>query len=68
VRFDRNGDDVAEDGWFDVSYHPARDFDGKVSGVLSLSIDVRSSEVADVNRPRSSPSLSSEGRSLLAMC
>jgi PAS domain S-box-containing protein len=40
VRFDRNGDGVAEDGWFDVSYQPARDFDGKVSGVLSLSIDV----------------------------
>ena len=40
VRFDRNGDGVAEDGWFDVSYQPARDFDGKISGVLSLSIDV----------------------------
>ena len=40
VRFDRNGDGVLEDGWFDVSYQPARDFDGKVSGVLSLSIDV----------------------------
>ena len=40
VRFDRDGDGVVEDGWFDVSYLPARDFDGKVSGVLSLSIDV----------------------------
>lgn len=40
VRFDRDGDGVPEDGWFDVSYQPARDFDGKVSGVLSLSIDV----------------------------
>lgn len=40
IRFDRNGDGVAEDGWFDISYQPARDFDGKVSGVLSLSIDV----------------------------
>lgn len=40
VRFDRDGDGVAEDGWFDVSYQPARDFDGKISGVLSLSIDV----------------------------
>ena len=40
VRFDRDGDGVAEDGWFDVSYQPARDFDGQVSGVLSLSIDV----------------------------
>lgn len=40
VRFDRNGDGVAEDNWFDVSYQPARDFDGKISGVLSVSIDV----------------------------
>lgn len=40
VRFDRDGDGLAEDGWFDVSYQPARDFDGKVSGVVSLSIDV----------------------------
>jgi len=40
IRFDRNGDGVAEDGWFDLSYQPARDFDGKVSGVLSLSIEV----------------------------
>lgn len=40
VRFDRDGDGVAEDGWFDVSYQPARDFDGTVSGVLSLSIEV----------------------------
>ncbi|HEX8252028.1 MAG TPA: PAS domain-containing protein [Thermoanaerobaculia bacterium] len=40
VRFDRDGDGVAEDAWFDVSYQPARDFDGKVSGVVSLSIDV----------------------------
>jgi PAS domain S-box-containing protein len=40
VRFDRDGDGIPEDGWFDVSYQPARDFDGKVSGVLSLSIDV----------------------------
>ena len=47
VRFDRDGDGVPEDGWFDVSYQPARDFDGKVSGVLSLSIDV-----TDRARPR----------------
>lgn len=47
VRFDRDGDGVAEDGWFDVSYQPARDFDGKVSGVVSLSIDV-----TDRMRPR----------------
>lgn len=40
VRFDRDGDGALEDGWFDVSYQPARDFDGKVSGVVSVSIDV----------------------------
>jgi PAS domain-containing protein len=40
VSFDRNGDGLLEDGWFDVSYQPARDFDGKVSGVLSLSVEV----------------------------
>lgn len=49
VRFDRNGDGVPEDGWFDVSYQPARDFDGKVSGVVSLSVDV-------TDRPRIAPS------------
>ena len=47
VRFDRNGDGLPEDGWFDISYQPARDFDGKVSGVVSLSIDV-----TDRARPR----------------
>ena len=40
LRFDRNNDGVPEDGWFDVSYQPARDFDGKVSGVVSLSVEV----------------------------
>lgn len=40
ISFDRDGDGIAEDGWFDISYQPVRDFDGKVSGVVSLSIDV----------------------------
>lgn len=40
VRFDRNGDGVPEEGWFDVTYQPARDFDGTVSGVVSISIEV----------------------------
>lgn len=44
VRFDRDGDGLLEEGWFDVSYQPARDFDGQVSGVLSLSIDVTERE------------------------
>lgn len=40
VRFDRNGDGNLETGYFDVTYQPARDFDGKVSGIVSLSIEV----------------------------
>ncbi len=55
VRFDRNGDGALEDGWFDISYLPARDFDGKVSGVLSLSIDV-------TDRQRTATTETDEGR------
>lgn len=40
VRFDRNNDGVLEEGYFDVSYQAVRDFDGTISGILSLSIDV----------------------------
>jgi PAS domain S-box-containing protein len=40
VRFDRNGDGELEEGYFDVTYQAVRDFDGTVSGVLSLSVDV----------------------------
>jgi PAS domain-containing protein len=40
VQFDRNGDGDLEEGYFDVSYQAIRDFDGTVSGVLSLSVDV----------------------------
>ena len=40
VRFDRDGDGELEDGFFDVSYHSVKDFDGKPSGVLCISIEV----------------------------
>jgi PAS domain-containing protein len=40
IRFDRNNDGNLEDGYFDVSYHAIRDFDGTISGVLSISIEV----------------------------
>jgi len=40
VRFDRNGDGALEEGYFDVSYQAVRDFDGTISGVLSLSVEV----------------------------
>jgi PAS domain-containing protein len=48
VRFDRNNDGELEEGFFDVSYHAVRDFDGAISGILSLSI-----EVTDRHRTRS---------------
>lgn len=51
VRLDRKGDGILEDGWFDISYQPACDFDGKVSGVLSLSIDVTDRVLARAARP-----------------
>ena len=40
VRFDRDNDTQLEAGSFDVSYHAVRDFDGSVTGVLSISIEV----------------------------
>lgn len=48
VRFDRDGDGELEEGYFDVSYHSVKDFDGKTSGVLSVSV-----EVTDRRRPAS---------------
>lgn len=51
VRFDRQGNGLLEDGWFDISYQPARDFDGKVSGVLSLSIEVTDRVARDGRQP-----------------
>ena len=40
VRFDRNNDGQLEAGYFDVTYQAVRDFDGTISGVLSLSVEV----------------------------
>lgn len=40
VRWDRNGNGIPEEGYFDVSYRPIRDFDGKMSGVLSIAVEV----------------------------
>lgn len=39
VRFDRNGDGHLEEGVFGLSYQPAKDFDGRVSGVVSISVE-----------------------------
>ena len=50
VRFDRNQDGILEEGYFDVSYQAVRDFDGTISGILSLSIDV-----TDRARDRANP-------------
>lgn len=49
AQFDRNGDGKIEDGYFDVSYQPVRDFDGTVSGILNISV-----EVTDRTRDRAS--------------
>lgn len=40
ARWDRNNDGLLEEGYFDVSYLPIRDFDASISGVLSISIEV----------------------------
>ena len=40
VRFDRNNDAQLEEAYFDVTYQAIRDFDGTISGILSLSIEV----------------------------
>ena len=40
VKFDRNNDGQLEEGYFDVTYQAVRDFDGTISGVLSLSVEV----------------------------
>jgi PAS domain S-box-containing protein len=40
VPYDQNGDGVIEDVWFNVVYHPLRDTDGKVAGMVAVSSDV----------------------------
>ncbi len=53
VRFDRNNDGVLEDGYFDVSYQAVRDFDGTLSGVLGVSVEV--TEPGANASPRTTP-------------
>jgi PAS domain S-box-containing protein len=40
VPYDRNGDGVMEDVWFNVVYHPLRDTEGKVTGMVAVCSDV----------------------------
>jgi PAS domain S-box-containing protein len=40
VRYDRDGDGVLYDGFFDFTYQPLFDVGGKVNGVLSVSVEV----------------------------
>jgi PAS domain S-box-containing protein len=40
VPYDQNGDGVIEDVWFNVVYHPLRDPDGKVGGMVAVCSDV----------------------------
>jgi len=40
VPYDQNGDGVIEDVWFNVVYHPMREADGKISGMVAVCSDV----------------------------
>jgi PAS domain S-box-containing protein len=40
VRFDRDGDGEAEDGYFNFVYHPLRDADDRVYGILAHAVEV----------------------------
>jgi PAS domain S-box-containing protein len=40
VPYDQNGDGAIEDVWFNVVYHPLRDTDGKVTGMVAVCSDV----------------------------
>jgi PAS domain S-box-containing protein len=40
IPYDQNGDGLIEDVWFNVVYHPLRDNDGKVSGLVAVCSDV----------------------------
>jgi PAS domain S-box-containing protein len=40
VPYDQDGDGVSEDAWFNVVYHPMRDNDGKVTGIVAVCADV----------------------------
>jgi PAS domain S-box-containing protein len=40
VPYDQNGDGLIEDVWFNVVYHPMRNADGKISGLVAVCSDV----------------------------
>jgi PAS domain S-box-containing protein len=40
VPFDQNGDGVPEDHWFNVVYHPLREVNGDVTGLIAVLTDV----------------------------
>ncbi len=40
VPYDRDGDGISEDHWFNVVYNPRRDDDGTVSGIIAVLTDV----------------------------
>jgi PAS domain S-box-containing protein len=40
IPYDRDGDGVAEDYWFNVLYHPLRERDGTVSGLVHVCTEV----------------------------
>jgi PAS domain S-box-containing protein len=46
ARFDRNGDGVIEDGYFNFVYHPLRDADGQVRGIMIHAVEVTEQVVA----------------------
>jgi PAS domain S-box-containing protein len=46
ARFDRNGDGVVEDGFFNFVYHPLKDADGAVRGIMIHAVEVTDQVVA----------------------
>ena len=40
IPYDQNGDGVIEEVWFNVVYHPLRDTDGRVTGMVAVCSDV----------------------------
>jgi PAS domain S-box-containing protein len=40
IPYDQNGDGVREDIWFNVVYHPMRNLEGKVTGMVAVCSDV----------------------------
>jgi signal transduction histidine kinase len=46
ARFDRDGDGVMEDGFFNFVYHPLREADGQVRGIMIHAVEVTGQVVA----------------------